>query len=196
MKSQWLLGLFFTNLIFAAQWDIDSAHASARFKIRHMMVSNVSGEITGMSGKFIVDDKDPKKMSLEGTMDMNTINTNNNDRDNHLKAPDFFDTKKFPRATFKTKTITQGDGEKVTVVGDLTMKGVTKEVTLEGELTSVLKDPFGKMRRGLSGTTKINRKDFGVTWNKTLDNGGLALGETVEVAIEIELTQPAKDKKG
>lgn len=196
MKAQWLITLLLANSIFAAQWDIDAAHASARFKIRHMTVSNVSGEITGMTGKFIVDDKDAKKMSLEGSLDMNTINTNNNDRDNHLKAPDFFDVKKFPKATFKTKSITQGEGEKVTVVGDLTIKGVTKEVTVDGELTPAMKDPFGKMRRGLSGTTKINRKDFGVTWNKVLDNGGLALGETVDVAIEIELTQPAKDKKG
>ncbi|NBY20259.1 polyisoprenoid-binding protein [bacterium] len=196
MKFQWFLGLLVTNFVFAAQWDIDSAHASARFKIRHLTVSNVSGEITGMSGKLIVDDKDPKKMSLEGTLDMNTINTNNVDRDNHLKASDFFDVKKFPKASFKTKSITPGDAERVILVGELTMRGVTKEVTIEGELTPALKDPFGKIRRGLSGTTKINRKDFGVTWNKILDNGGLALGEVVDVALEIELTQPAKDKKG
>lgn len=196
MKIQWFLLLILGNLSFAAQWDIDSAHASARFKIRHMMVSNVSGEITGMKGTFTVDDKDANKMVLDGTLDMNSINTNNIDRDNHLKAADFFDVKKFPKATFKTKSITKGEGDKVTLVGELNMHGVSKEVTVEGELTPVLKDPFGKMRRGISGATKVNRKDFGLTWNKTLDNGGLALGDTVEINLEIELTQPAKDKKG
>ncbi len=196
MKLQYVLVLFLANLGFAAQWDIDGAHASARFKIRHMTVSNVSGEITGMTGIFKVDDKDSSKMSLEGTLDMSTLNTNNTDRDNHLKAPDFFDVNKFPKAAFKTKSITKGEGDKITLVGDLTMRGITKGVSIEGELTPVLKDPFGKLRRGLSGTTKIHRKDFGITWNKILDNGGLALGETVEITLEIELTQPGKDKKG
>lgn len=196
MKLLASLVLMVSAMSFAAQWDIDGAHASARFKIRHMTVSNVSGEITGMKGTFTVDDKDPKKMVLDGSLDMNTINTNNIDRDNHLKAADFFDVKKFPKATFKTKSITSGQGDQVTMVGELTMHGVTKEVTVEGELTPALKDPFGKIRRGLSGTTKINRKDFGLSWNKVLDNGGLALGDTVDVNLEIELTQPAKDKKG
>ena len=196
MKFVWIVGLIINTFAIAAQWDVDGAHASARFKIRHMTVSNVSGEITGMTGALKVDDKDLNKMTLEGSLDMNTINTNNSDRDNHLKAADFFDVKKFPKATFKTKSISKGEGDKVTLVGELTLKGVTKEVTLNGELTPALKDPFGKIRRGLSGTTQINRKDFGVTWNKVLDNGGLALGETVEVNLEIELVQTAKDKKG
>lgn len=196
MKVKYFLMFLLAKLSFAAQWDIDGAHASARFKIRHMTVSNVSGEITGIKGTFTVDDKDAAKMALEGTLDMNTINTNNIDRDNHLKAADFFDVKKFPKATFKTKSITKGEGDNVTLIGELNMHGVTKEVTVTGELTPVVKDPFGKMRRGISGTTKINRKDFGVTWNKVLDNGGLALGDTVDVNLEIELTQPAKDKKG
>ncbi len=195
MKPLFYVIFLFSSYGFAAQWDIDAAHASARFKIRHMTVSNVSGEITGMKGTFKVDDKDTTQMSLEGSLDMNTINTSNKDRDNHLKAADFFDVNKFPKSTFKTKSITKNEGDKVTLVGDLTMHGVTKEVTVEGELTPALKDPFGKIRRGLSGTTKINRKDFGISWNKILDNGGLALGDTVEVNLEIELTQTAKDKK-
>lgn len=195
MKALWILGVLISSLSYSAQWDVDTAHASARFKIRHMTVSNVSGEITGMKGTFSTDDKEPAKMSLEGTLDMNTINTNNADRDKHLKAADFFDTKKFPKATFKTKSISKEEGDKVVLTGDLTLHGVTKEVTLNGELTSPLKDPFGKVRRGLSGATKINRKDFGISWNKVLDNGGLALGDVVDVEIEMELIQGAPEKK-
>ncbi|MBM4304484.1 MAG: YceI family protein [Deltaproteobacteria bacterium] len=196
MKHLVILSFVLSSVVFSTQWDVDGAHASAVFKIRHMTVSNVSGEITGMTGSLKVDDKDNNHMALEGSLDMNTINTNNKERDNHLKAPDFFDVKKFPNATFKSKIISKGAGDKVTLVGDFTLHGVTKEVTIEGELTSAIKDPFGKVRRGLSGTTQINRKDFGISWNKVLDNGGFALGDTVDVSIEIELVQPAKDKKG
>ncbi|MBM4317784.1 MAG: YceI family protein [Deltaproteobacteria bacterium] len=196
MKHLVILSFVLSSVVFSAQWDVDGAHASAGFKIRHMTVSNVSGEITGMTGSLKVDDKDNSQMALEGSLDMNTINTNNKERDTHLKAPDFFDVKKFPKATFKSKIISKGAGDKVTLVGDFTLHGVTKEVTIEGELTSAIKDPFGKVRRGLSGTTQINRKDFGISWNKVLDNGGFALGDTVDVSIEIELVQPAKDKKG
>jgi polyisoprenoid-binding protein YceI len=196
MKFRLFLSLLISSLGFSASWEVDGAHASARFKIRHMTVSNVSGEITGMTGEFKVDDKDANKMSLEGTLDMNTLNTNNGKRDEHLKSPDFFDAQKFPKATFKTKSITKGAGDKMTLLGELTMKGVTKPVTIDAELTPALKDPWGVMRRGLSGTTQINRKDFGISWNKVLDNGGLALGDTVDVTLEIELTQPVKNKKG
>jgi polyisoprenoid-binding protein YceI len=196
MKHLVILSFLLSVAGFATQWDVDGAHASAGFKIRHMTVSNVAGEITGMTGTLKADDKDSSKMTLEGSLDMNTLNTNNKDRDAHLKSADFFDVKKFPKAIFKSRTISKEDGDKVTLVGELNMHGVTKEVTIVGELTPPLKDPFGKIRRGLSGTTKINRKDFGIIWNKILDNGGLALGESVDVNIEIELVQPAKDKKG
>ena len=196
MKINLWFILLSSSLSFASQWEIDSSHASAHFKIRHMTVSNVSGEITGMAGSFKIDDKDNGKMSLEGTLDMNTINTSNTKRDEHLKANDFFDVKKFPKAAFKTKAITSLGGDKVTLIGELTMKGVTKEIAITGELTPAIKDPFGKVRRGLSGTLKIERKDFGIVWNKVLDNGGLALGDTVDVTFEIELTETEKNKKG
>lgn len=172
----------------AETWTIDDSHAGAKFSIKHMMVSNVEGTISGIKGKFEVDDKEPGKFSVEAVADANTINTNNAKRDGHLKSPDFFDTKKFPTITFKSKSVTK-DGEKYKIVGDLTLHGVTKEVTLDSDgLTPAIKDLGGVMRRGFSATTKINRKDFGVSWNKALDSGGVALGEDVAVQIDAEAT--------
>lgn len=180
-------------------WEVDATHATGRFKIKHLMISNVSGEVTGMKGTFTTDDKDVTKTTAEVTLDATTINTNNAKRDEHLKSEDFFNTAKFPTITFKSKKVAKGKGGKFKMTGDFTMHGVTKEVTLEdAELTSAMKDPWGNTRRAFTAKTKINRKDFGLTWNKVLETGGVAVGETADVELEVEMTLPAKpeEKKG
>ena len=160
------------------------------------MVSNVSGTLGGFKGTCTTDDKDEARLvGCDMTIDANTINTNNEKRDAHLKNPDFFDTAKHPTITFKSKkAIKKGSHWELT--GDLTMHGVTKEVTFKNvELTKSLKDLGGVIRRGLSATATINRKDFGITWNKAMDSGGVALGETVDVNVEAEMTLPKKEEK-
>lgn len=188
--------LTLSTAIFAQTWDLDAGHGEARFKIRHMMVSNVTGTIGGFKGTCSTDDKDEAKLTgCDLTIDANTINTNNEKRDAHLKNEDFFDTAKHPTIAFKSKKAVK-KGSNWELTGDLTMHGVTKEVTFKNvELTKSLKDLGGATRRGLSANITINRKDFGITWNKAMDSGGVALGETVDVTVEAEMTLPKKDGK-
>lgn len=177
-------------------WEIDASHSVAKFKVRHLGISNVYGQITGFKGSVTADEKDATKFSTEVSLDVKTINTNDAKRDAHLKNPDFFDAEKYPTINFKSKKATK-KGAGLNVTGDLTMHGVTKEVTLENvEITNPIKDPWGNTRRGFSGLLKVNRKDFGITWNKVLDGGGLAVGDTVEVNIEAELLAPKTATKG
>lgn len=169
-------------------WKIDDTHATAAFSIKHMTVTNVTGNFTQMTGKFEIDPADVTKMTAEANIDVKGINTNNTKRDDHLRSPDFFDVKKFPTMTFKSKKVEKQGGEKFTLTGDLTLHGVTKEVTLTSDgLTPTIKDPWGGMRRGFSATGELNRKEFNLLWNKSLDGGGLILGETVKLTIDIEL---------
>lgn len=181
--------LVLSSLSFATQsWDIDGSHTTAKFKVRHLGISNVYGQITGAKGTLKSDDKDATKLAMDVTLDVATINTNDAKRDGHLKSEDFFDATKFPTITFKSKKVSKGKGGKLTITGDLTMHGVTKEVSInDADLTKPIKDPWGNTRRGLSGMTTIDRKDFGIKWNKALDNGGLAVSDSVEINIEAEL---------
>ncbi|ATB28131.1 YceI family protein [Melittangium boletus] len=178
------------SFAFATEFEIDPAHSAASFSVRHMMVTNVRGAFSKVSGTVNVDDKDVTKSTVEATIDATTINTNEPKRDEHLKSADFFDTGKFPTITFKsTKVAKAGKGFKVT--GDLTMHGVTKPVVLdvtEG-LTPEAKDPWGNTKRGATATTKVNRKDFGLAWNKALETGGVAVGEEVTITLDLELTK-------
>jgi len=181
--------LLISNIGLAGAWVFDDAHSAADFSIRHMMVSNVKGQIGGLKGTIDIDDKDLTKSKVDVSLDVTTIDTRNGKRDEHLKSPDFFDVQKFPQMHFVGKKIEKaGKGLKVT--GDLTMKGVTKSTVLmvDGP-TSPVKDPWGKMKRGFTAQATINRKDFGLTWNKALDGGGVVLGDDVKVAIEAELEE-------
>ena len=181
--------LLISNIGLAGAWVFDDAHSAADFSIRHMMVSNVKGQIGGLKGTIDIDDKDLTKSKVDVSLDVTTIDTRNGKRDEHLKSPDFFDVQKFPQMHFVGKKIEKaGKGLKVT--GDLTMKGVTKSTVLmvDGP-TSPVKDPWGKMKRGFTAQATINRKDFGLTWNKALDGGGVVLGEDVKVAIEAEMEE-------
>ncbi|HJQ84240.1 MAG TPA: YceI family protein [Candidatus Binatia bacterium] len=167
-------------------WEIDPVHSSVQFTIRHMMVSNVRGEFTKVAGTVRADDKDPTRSTVEATLEAASIDTRNAKRDEHLRSPDFFDVAKFPTITFKSKRVERAGEGRYKVIGDLTMHGVTKEVTLDVEAAPPVKDLQGHTRAGAHATTRVNRQDFGIVWSKTLDGGGVALGDQVDVTIDVE----------
>lgn len=167
-------------------WNIDPAHSGAEFKVKHMMISNVKGKFSGLSGTLTLDEGDISKSTVEASIPTATVNTGDEQRDGHLKSADFFDVEKFPKMSFTSvKVVPGGDGGKVT--GDLTLHGVTKQVTFEVEGPSEPnKDPWGNMRIGLSATAKINRKDFGLVWNAALETGGVLVGEDVTISLDVQ----------
>ena len=181
------LVLLVPSLARAAVWELDPAHSSIGFGVRHMMISTVHGEFHTFSGKATGDPAHPTDATLEATIEAASIDTRNDKRDGHLKSPDFFDVEKFPTITFKSKKIEPGAAGHVKVTGDLTLHGVTKEVVFDVEgPTPSIKDPMGNTKAGAHATTKIDRKDFGLVWNKTMDGGGLMLGDDVDVTIDVE----------
>ena len=171
----------------ADTYEIDPAHTSVQFSIRHMMISNVRGEFTKLSGKATGDVANPTAASVEATIDATSIDTRNEKRDEHLRSPDFLDTAKFPTLTFKsTKVEKAGDAWKLH--GDLTLHGVTKPVVLDvTNVTPPTKDPGGNTLIGAQATTKINRQDFGIVFNKTLDGGGVLVGDEISITIDVEV---------
>jgi len=177
----------------ASTWDIDPAHTSVQFAVRHLMVSKVRGNFSKVTGVVQVDEQDLSRSSVEATIDATTLDTGVAKRDEHLQGPDFFDVAQYPTLTFKSKKVEQGGEGKFQVMGDLTLHGVTKEVVLnvEGSPTPV-KDPRGTIKMGGQATTTINRKDFGITWNAPLEAGGVVVGEEVEIIIDVELNKKAE----
>ena len=171
----------------ATEYEIDAAHTQVGFKAKHV-TGKVPGRFTKFSGSFTYDAKNPKAWKAEATIDASSINTDNDKRDGHLKSPDFFDTAKFPEITFKSTKITDLKAGHAKLHGDLTMHGVTKPVVLDLEIGGVDKDPWGNENAGFSATGTINRKDFGIVWNKVLDSGGLLVGENVEISLEVSGT--------
>ncbi|MGB7971652.1 MAG: YceI family protein [Candidatus Deferrimicrobiaceae bacterium] len=176
----------------AGTWELDPAHTSVQFKVRHMMVTNVRGDFEKVSGNVTYDEDDISRSSANITIDANSINTRVAKRDKHLKSPDFLDAEKHPLLVFRSKRVeTAGEG-RLKVTGDLTIRGVTREVVLDVEgPTPPVKDLQGKMRVGGSASTTINRKDFGLTWNKAIETGGVVVGDEVEITIDIELVREA-----
>ena len=171
----------------ASTWNIDPDHSNVGFKARHLMVSNVKGSFDKHSGTVDIDAKDITKSKIEVTIDTTSINTNLQKRDEHLRSADFFDVAKYPTMTFVSKKVTKGGKDKLKVTGDLTLHGVTREVVLDVEpLSKESKDPWGNIRRGTTASTKINRKDFGLTWNKELETGGVLVGDEITITLEIE----------
>jgi len=170
-------------------WEIDPAHSHAQFKVRHMMISNVKGEFTKLSGTVKIDSANVTRSTVNITVDTTSISTRDTQRDGHLKSPDFFDVEKYPTITFKSTKITStGDGLELT--GDLTMHGVTKPVTFEVDgPTPETKDPWGNIRRGVEATTTIDRKDFGLVWNASLETGGVMVGDKVHLTVDAELVK-------
>lgn len=170
-----------------ATWKLDPAHSHAEFKIRHMMISNVKGSFSGLSGTLNENVADPTKSVVEASIDVSSINTGEAQRDGHLKSADFFDVEKYPTMTFKsTQVKPNGDGG-YNVTGDLTLHGQTRQQTfvVDGP-TAPAKDPWGNTRIGLSATAKINRKDYGLNWNAALETGGILVGEDVNVTLEVQ----------
>jgi polyisoprenoid-binding protein YceI len=167
-------------------YNIDPAHSTAQFTVRHMMITNVHGGFSGVQGTIIYDSDNPSASIVDATIDAATLNTLDADRDTHVKSPEFLDVEKFPTITFKSsKAEVKGPGE-ATVTGALTIHGVTKDVVLNAEgPTAEGKDPWGNYRVGASATTKIKRSDFGLTWNSALETGGVMLGDEVKIQIEI-----------
>jgi polyisoprenoid-binding protein YceI len=169
----------------ADTYKIDRSHTSIQFVVRHLVVTKVKGEFNEFSGTILYDDKDITKSSVEVTINTASIDTKEPKRDDHLRSPDFFDAAKFPQISFKSKRIEKtSDG--YAVIGDLTMHGVTKEIRIPFSIAGVVTDPWGNVRLGLSGQTKLNRQDYGVSWSKKMDNGGLVAGDDVEIDLEVE----------
>jgi polyisoprenoid-binding protein YceI len=171
-------------------WKLDPVHSVAEFKVKHLMITNVKGQFTGVSGALSLDESDLTLSRVEATIDAASINTREPQRDTHLKSPDFFDVEKFPTLSFKSTHVSRDADGELQVAGDLTIHGVTRNVTFEVEgPTPPVKDPWGNTRVGLSATTKINRKDFGLTWNATLETGGFMVGEEVTITLEVEFVK-------
>ncbi len=178
------------QLASASSWQIDSAHTSAQFAVSHLMVSTVRGTLGKVTGTVTIDEKDLTKSSVTATIDTTAIDTREPKRDEHLRSPDFLDTKKFPTLTFKSTKVERFDDTHYQVTGDLTLRGVTKPAVLAVEgATTPMKDPFGNTKLGGVVKTKINRQEFGIAWSKKLDAGGLMVGDEVDVTIDVELTK-------
>jgi polyisoprenoid-binding protein YceI len=179
----------------AAQYDIDPGHSSASFSVRHLMISNVRGDLSGLKGVASWSKPDLSDAKIEVTIDASTIDTRNPARDKDLKSPTFFDVAQYPTLSFKSTRIVK-HGDNLTISGDLTIHGVTRPVSFAGAAPSPeLKDPFGNTRVGATVTTKINRKDYGLTWNKALETGGVVVGEEVAIEVNIELIKRAAPSK-
>jgi polyisoprenoid-binding protein YceI len=171
----------------AARWVIDGSHSSVGFSVRHMMITNVRGEFEKLSGELTYDPRAPEATKLTASIEVASINTREPKRDEHLKSADFFDAEKFPTLTFEARRVSR-KGEGLEVVGDLSVHGVTREVTLSvQDLTSEHNDPWGNKRIGASARTKIKRSEFGMTWNAALEAGNVLVGDEVTISIEVSL---------
>jgi polyisoprenoid-binding protein YceI len=174
----------------AARYELDPAHSRASFAVRHMMVATVRGHFSSVAGSVVLDDASPERSHVEATIDASTIDTGLEMRDNHLRSADFFDAAQFPQLAFKSTAIRAVGPETWAVTGDLTIRDVTRQVVLDVESPAVeVKDPYGNVKRGASATTSINRKDFGLNWNQALEAGGVMVGDTVKITLDLELVR-------
>jgi polyisoprenoid-binding protein YceI len=171
-------------------WMIDPAHSVAEFKVRHMMISNVKGEFSGIRGSLTVDDADLTNSRVQASIDAASVNTREPQRDAHLKSADFFDVENFPTLSFQSSRVARTAHGEFEVHGDLTIRGVTRRVVFAVEGPSApAKDPWGNTRLGLAATTKINRKDFGLNWNTALETGGILVGEDVTINLDVQFVR-------
>jgi len=172
----------------AATFTIDRAHSNVGFKVKHLMVSNVSGSFRDFAGTVVYDPADPQSWKVEAVIQTTSIDTGEPKRDDHLRTDAFFDVAKFPALAFKSTGVTAGADGTFLLTGDLTMHGVTKPVTLTLEVNGTVKDPWGNTKAGFTATGRLNRTDFGLTWNKALDAGGVLIGEEITLMLEVEAT--------
>lgn len=171
-----------------SSWSLDASHSQVGFAVRHLVISNVRGEFSKYEGKLVLDDADPAKSSVEATIDVDSIDTRVADRDAHLKSPDFFDVAKHPSITFRSTRVEKAGKGRLRVTGDLQLHGVTKPVVLDVATTPEVKGMYGETRRGFSATTKIDRKAFGLTWNKLVE-AGPAVGDEVTITLDLEVVK-------
>jgi polyisoprenoid-binding protein YceI len=184
-----MLAFFAPGLVYGAHWQVDPDHSSFQFKVRHLTVSSVRGDFGKViQGIIYFDPQDVGNTKAQVILDAASVSTNHAKRDEHLRGADFFDVSKYPTVTFISKQVTKMGPDILRATGDLTLHGVTREVVLDiqGPAPEV-KDPSGNFRRGLTAIGKINRKDFGMNWNRTLDTGGMVIGDEVEISVEIEM---------
>lgn len=179
-------------------WKIDVAHSKVLFTVSHMVISEVTGRFTDFDATLIQKGTDFSGGTLNATIKTATINTDNDGRDKHLRSADFFDAEKNPEINFVSKSFEKTGKDTYKITGDFTLRGVTKTVTLDTKFNGTMKDPWGNTKAGFKATTTINRMDFGAKWNKVLEAGGLLVGETIDVTLQIEMTQekPEQEKKG
>ena len=176
----------------ATQWQIDPAHSAAHFSVRHLMISNVRGEFTNIGGSAVIDPSNPSNSSVEVTIQTASLSTREPQRDEHLRSADFFDVANHPTLTFRSTRVESLGADNFKLTGDLTIRGVTKQVTFDVEgPTASVKDPWGNTRAGVTASTKINRKDFGVAFNALTETGALVVGDEVKITVEAELIQQA-----
>jgi len=168
-------------------WEIDPTHSEIGFKVKHMMFTNVSGKFKNFRSTIENEDNHFETSELSFTAEVNSLDTSNEDRDNHLRSADFFDVEEFPLISYKSTGIKKINEGQFTVSGDLTIKNVTKNITLDAEYSGLMKDPWGNTKAGVALTGKINRKNFGLTWNAALETGGVLVGEEIKLAAEIQL---------
>lgn len=172
-----------------ATWTIDPAHTEIGFAVRHLMLSTVRGRFGAVTGTVTVDEKSPRTAKVDVTVDVSSVDTRQEMRDNHLRSPDFFDVAKYPTMHFVSKKIEGDVTKKFRVIGDLTIKDTTREVALDVTLEGRAIDPWGNDRVGFSATGKLNREDFGLTWNQALETGGVLVGDEIKLSIDAELVR-------
>lgn len=176
----------------ASSWNIDPAHSSASFSVKHMMISDVRGNLRDIQGTVVIDESDLMNSQVDVKIEAASIDTGIQKRDDHLRSADFFDVANYPSLTFSSKRVTEVSATGFKLIGDLTLHGVTKEVTLAVTgPTAEAKDPWGNFRKAAKATTKINRKDFGLTWNSALETGGVLVGEDVQIELDVQFIKQA-----
>jgi polyisoprenoid-binding protein YceI len=175
-------------------WNVDPMHSTAGFSVRHLVISNVKGEFQKVTGKLVLDDADVTRSTIEATIDASSVDTKVADRDTHLKSPDFLDAAKYPTISFRSTKVAKAGPDGLNVTGDLTLHGVTRPVTLAVTTSPEVKGMYGETRRGYSATTKISRKDFGLSWNKAVEAGPV-VGDEVTVGIDVEVVKDAPKPK-
>jgi polyisoprenoid-binding protein YceI len=175
----------------AQTWQIDKAHSDIFFTVRHMVITKVRGRFTKWDGTLILDEQDWSKSRVEVSIDAASINTNDEKRDGHLKSADFLDAQKFPKLTFKSTKVEKASGDKLKVTGELTIRDVTRSVTLDVEVLGKAKDPWGNNKIAFNGKVAIQREEFGAKWNQALETGGVLVGKQVDIDLELQAIAPA-----
>ena len=173
-------------------WQIDPTHSHVEFAVKHLMIATVKGRFADVQGSIVANDDNPNDARIDVTIAAASIDTRQDQRDAHLRSPDFLDVERFPTITFRSKRIEARKGDEFRIVGDLTIRDTTREVTLDAEHTGRARDPWGNERAAFTATTKVNRKEYGLTWNQALEAGGVLVGDDLKITIDVELVKQAK----